>query len=202
MSTVTEFRPGARAVYQKHLRVKPYPVCAYTGCRRDGIARGYCRAHLRKLIRSGELQVVQGRNPPVCTTEGCDGKPRSKGLCNRCYMRAWMRTPRGRRYSTEYWHGRGKFNPNRQAGEARRHAELAARVGLTPNEYRRAIKSWTRAIRERDGHACQHCGTTKSLHVHHILFKTHFPEHALDLDNGILLCRECHKAVHAHPLNF
>ena len=48
----------------------------------------------------------------------------------------------------------------------------------------------------RDNHTCQRCGSTKSLHCHHIVPKKLSPMEAVDLDNGIALCKHCHKWVH------
>jgi len=39
---------------------------------------------------------------------------------------------------------------------------------------------------------CEICHSTTSLHCHHILPQKLYPEFALDPDNGIALCSECH----------
>jgi hypothetical protein len=58
------------------------------------------------------------------------------------------------------------------------------------------LGQWSTAVKERDGHQCQHCGSSKYLHAHHIKQQAMFPELALDLDNGITLCRSCHVQEH------
>lgn len=53
-------------------------------------------------------------------------------------------------------------------------------------------RQWTRAVRRRDGDACRACGQTIPLHAHHIRPRNTYPELALELDNGITLCANCH----------
>ena len=54
-------------------------------------------------------------------------------------------------------------------------------------------------VLERDDWTCQRCGagTEKQLHVHHIEGVVQQPGMANDLENGITLCKECHKFVHS-----
>ena len=64
----------------------------------------------------------------------------------------------------------------------------------------REYKAWRLAVIRRDEHACQQCGydggADHSLHVHHRLPWAAFRRHRFDVDNGLTLCAECHKAVH------
>ena len=53
-------------------------------------------------------------------------------------------------------------------------------------------RQWIRAVRRRDEDACRVCGVTIPLHVHHIRPRSSYPELALELDNGITLCGNCH----------
>jgi 5-methylcytosine-specific restriction endonuclease McrA len=46
---------------------------------------------------------------------------------------------------------------------------------------------------ERAGGRCMDCGTTKSLHVHHLTYKRHGNELARDLR---VLCSRCHRRRH------
>lgn len=64
-------------------------------------------------------------------------------------------------------------------------------------EYRSsAVGQWSMAVRERDGHRCQRCGANGNLHAHHVKPRAMFPELALELDNGLTLCKECHIEEH------
>lgn len=56
---------------------------------------------------------------------------------------------------------------------------------------------WGRFIRMRDGYRCVHCESSRSIQAHHIFRRTTFPEGKYELGNGITLCRECHKSLHA-----
>ena len=53
---------------------------------------------------------------------------------------------------------------------------------------------------ERDGYACQKCGTENApLHCHHIKPVGDEPIESADLDNVITLCVGCHHLVHSIP---
>jgi len=56
---------------------------------------------------------------------------------------------------------------------------------------------WRKACLERDNFTCQVCGKHGGkLEVHHLYSFTEFPELRLAIDNGITLCKECHKKFH------
>ena len=64
------------------------------------------------------------------------------------------------------------------------------------DEYR----AWSKAVRSRDKWTCLHCHTKparrKSLHAHHILAFAQHPAERFNVDNGMSLCRLCHRAEH------
>ena len=68
-------------------------------------------------------------------------------------------------------------------------------VGFLTRKQTMNTASWSKAIKERDG-KCMDCGTTESLHAHHILPKSTHPELRLELSNGKTLCYACHKKEH------
>lgn len=60
-------------------------------------------------------------------------------------------------------------------------------------------------VRQRDHYECQRCAYYKrlrtsikpgDLHVHHICELEKFPELALNLNNLITVCHECHNIIH------
>jgi len=51
---------------------------------------------------------------------------------------------------------------------------------------------WRKAVLEQDKYECQMCGSKENLHCHHIIPVKLDPIFALDPDNGICLCQDCH----------
>ena len=54
---------------------------------------------------------------------------------------------------------------------------------------------------QQDG-KCPHCGKPfeyEQMELHHILPLERFPELGKSQQNGIMLCRKCHKEVHCNP---
>lgn len=54
-------------------------------------------------------------------------------------------------------------------------------------------KKWKYNILERDKYKCILCGDNKNIEVDHIKPLSLYPQLALDINNGRVLCRECHK---------
>lgn len=44
---------------------------------------------------------------------------------------------------------------------------------------------------------CENCGSNICLHVYHILPRHSHPELAMDKENLMVLCEECHKKIHS-----
>lgn len=71
----------------------------------------------------------------------------------------------------------------------------------TPEQaaFRRSLEyqQWRITVLERDKYTCQHCEQTGGrLVVHHIKTFKMYPELRLELDNGIVLCNDCHEKLH------
>ncbi|EIU7171666.1 HNH endonuclease [Pseudomonas aeruginosa] len=75
-------------------------------------------------------------------------------------------------------------------------AALARAVDAERSE-RWCLTLWGRFIRMRDGYRCVHCESSQGIQAHHIFRRTTLPEGKYELGNGITLCRECHKSLHA-----
>jgi len=63
--------------------------------------------------------------------------------------------------------------------------------------------SWRESVFKRDGYICQDCGFDKGniLEAHHIIFvsdciKNKNLELIFDVNNGLTLCKKCHKKMH------
>lgn len=63
------------------------------------------------------------------------------------------------------------------------------------------LRNWTKEVLERDNYTCQECGkkfNKKFLQVHHIKPISQYPSLALDVSNGITLCKNCHLATESY----
>jgi len=82
----------------------------------------------------------------------------------------------------------------KQAAEAKRRLEL--QMNLKMEEYQ-SPPDWherRRYVLERDHHACVKCGSTESLHVHHVVPRKVRRDHGVG--NLITLCHVCHGKEH------
>ena len=60
---------------------------------------------------------------------------------------------------------------------------------------------WRKQIIRRDGKRCKLCGSDYWLEAHHIIYKSQGGERTNPL-NGIMLCKQCHMAIHARKIKF
>ena len=142
------------------------------------------------------------------------GKKRSEEFKRKCSLRMMgnklgigNRSNRGKKTSEEQkaklslaMTGK-KFGPCPE--ERKRNISLArGGDGIINKKYDMAkLVAWTKAVKERDEYICQQCNYVgvpglKDIDAHHILPKARFPQYAYDLDNGISLCKTCHKVEH------
>jgi hypothetical protein len=72
--------------------------------------------------------------------------------------------------------------------------------GKTPELHRLRntpeYEQWRDAVYSRDGWVCRDCGSKEDLTAHHILSFNDFAEFRFDVQNGVTLCRSCHKIDH------
>ncbi|WP_293194618.1 HNH endonuclease [Ottowia sp.] len=59
------------------------------------------------------------------------------------------------------------------------------------------LRSWSRFIKARDLFRCVCCESPRRIQAHHIIRKTLYPWGVFEIGNGITLCHECHRRVHA-----
>jgi len=61
-------------------------------------------------------------------------------------------------------------------------------------------KMWRNSVFTRDNFICQDCGYSKggNLEAHHIKPRYIFPELTFAIDNGITLCKDCHKKTNTY----
>lgn len=83
----------------------------------------------------------------------------------------------------------GENNPNWKGGVTPERNKIRASV-----EY----KIWEKTVKERDQYTCQKCGESRRGYVmaHHVLNFAQWEELRFILENGVTLCRPCHKEFH------
>lgn len=58
-------------------------------------------------------------------------------------------------------------------------------------------KKWRKQILEKFNYTCYVCGSCKNLEVHHLYGFEFNPDSDYDINNGVVLCKCCHKKYHA-----
>jgi len=86
--------------------------------------------------------------------------------------------------------------------QKKRFTKLGKLFDLNWKEMKYAIMAWSLTIKKCDDHKCTWCNSTKKLRAHHIWHKAFCPESALDPDNGITLCHDCHMEQHRLDSSF
>lgn len=81
----------------------------------------------------------------------------------------------------------------------------AYRVPDSSKEIRNSqeYREWRAAVYERDHYTCQNCGQVGgTLNAHHIKSFARHPELRLDVNNGVTLCKSCHKLAHVRGFKY
>jgi len=86
-----------------------------------------------------------------------------------------------------------KNNPKKRLKSMQKYFLKA--FGKDAKSIRWYLHYWSKAIFKRDSSRCQICGEP-AVDSHHILFKKHYPQLALLVNNGIALCDIHHAEVH------
>jgi hypothetical protein len=55
---------------------------------------------------------------------------------------------------------------------------------------------WRASVFSRDNWTCQTCGARGYVEPHHVKGWAKFPEHRYDVENGVTLCKSCHKLTY------
>lgn len=130
----------------------------------------------------------------------CAGKLRRtkvKRACQNC-GKEFLKNPS----QFNYFKGAGKYCSREcsYAGTVKAHADKPSsdRWGRTKLK---ADREWREAVREKDNHTCQRCGTQDPyIHAHHVAPRSRRPDLKYEISNGKCLCNSCHTWVHRHPI--
>jgi len=181
---------GRSAVYKKlaKLGLKPKYRNTLFMPPRDELAKLYKQMSMKAIAHHygvGETvifkRVKQYGLKFISRSERLTGKPKSKEHCDN------MRKAR-----LASGQSSGENNGNWKGGITPQLLRLRA-----SSEY----KLWKAAVREQANYRCESCdvehdGNKIILHSHHIKPFSQFPELRFDLDNGMALCKPCHKEIH------
>jgi 5-methylcytosine-specific restriction endonuclease McrA len=76
--------------------------------------------------------------------------------------------------------------------------EAFGRTRYTRARYVGSNPIWRKRVFERDNYQCRRCGCDdrRVLNAHHVKPRNRNPGLALDVENGITLCANCHKIEH------
>jgi len=59
-------------------------------------------------------------------------------------------------------------------------------------------KDWRAKVLELNGQLCAECGSFENLYAHHILPKSKFHKYIYVVENGVALCKSCHREAHKY----
>ena len=93
------------------------------------------------------------------------------------------------------WNGFSKFYSGENSPEYNHDKPLEER--LKDRKYIEYYE-WRKQVYEKDNYTCQCCGDNKggNLVAHHILNYSEHDNLKIDINNGITLCKNCHKLFH------
>jgi len=146
--------------------------------------------HIARQTKYCSRECWTKRNPPVlkecllCDREFWSYKSDKKQYCSKkCYNIAQRDLQKGE--NSHFWDG-GKTNKNQI---------LRSRAEYT---------EWRLKVFIRDEYTCQDCGKKSGngykvyLQAHHLKSFSEYPDLRYEVDNGITLCKDCHRGRHTH----
>lgn len=80
--------------------------------------------------------------------------------------------------------------------------KMKAASGAKRSKAERHLKylQTAKMIAERGIYSCELCGDTeKKLQMHHLYAVSEYPQLALEQNNTMLVCEECHQKIHNNP---
>lgn len=145
------------------------------------------------------VKEYKGRQSIYCSKECWSRRAKVVTECQNCGKKIVAYKSANKKFCSnecrneDYRKRTGKLAPRWEGGKTEKIRILESRI-----EY----KEWRRDVFARDNYTCQACGKRGvRLEAHHIKEKCNFPELIYDVDNGITLCRECHKKTENYGCN-
>lgn len=147
---------------------------------------GLSRPYIRKLAKNIGYQFarngieVRGQICVCCNCGSFFRRPKSKviraekNFCDEVCKEAYMKGP---------------SHPSWRHGNS---ASTFSKWVQNQSEY----KEWRQKVLARAGHKCEITGVTTDLDIHHLCPKASHYDKAFDVDNGIVLSKECHRRIH------
>jgi len=103
-----------------------------------------------------------------------------------------------KKFPIKYWLGKKlSEETKRKMSESRR--RYYDKKGRKLKDYRQSAKylNWRLSVFKRDNFTCLICQKVGGeLNAHHIKSWAKYPELRYDINNGITLCKDCHKMIH------
>lgn len=84
---------------------------------------------------------------------------------------------------------KGKDNPNWKGGVTKENHRIRSLI---------EFRLWRESVFVRDNWTCQMCQIRGGIiHAHHVKEFSKFPELRYAINNGLTLCKKCHKKIHS-----
>ena len=129
------------------------------------------------------------------------GKPKKKRVCHYCgkeYTGGGRHA--SRKYCTHACYSKAvvgiKRNTEHMIGERNWKWNGGSSRAYKTGYWSRDYQKWRNAVFKRDKYMCKLCGCNGYMEAHHIKSFTYFPELRFDIDNGLTLCKKCHRLIH------
>jgi 5-methylcytosine-specific restriction endonuclease McrA len=160
--------------YEKYKKTKPCPECGKPILLESMFCYSCTQIGSRNRKYTNGWSVEE-RHCTTCSKLLTTGS--KTGICKECYIE-FLKSPENPRH---------KF-------------KKAGRKFYDEPEY----LGWKLSVLTRDNWTCALCSKKERQHAnaHHIRPKRDFPELAFDTNNGITLCRSCHRKLNSHEYEY